>query len=110
LDYPCQEAELDGAEEKTLAWFTPMIPVSAGPGEYGGLPGMILAVDINDGQNTITATSVELTSLDKDLMKKPKKGKKVTREKFDQIVKEKMEEMGAEQGEGGSQFIIHIRK
>jgi len=109
LDYPCQEAELDGAEEKTLAWFTPVIPVSGGPGNYGGLPGMILAIDIKDGNNIITATSVELAELEKGLIEKPKKGKKVSREEFDTIVEEKMKEMGAEQGEGGGTFMIKIR-
>lgn len=110
LDYPCQEAELDGAEEKTLAWFTSVIPVSGGPGNYGGLPGMILAVDIKDGNNTITATSVELAKLEKGLIEKPKKGKKVSREEFETIVQEKMKEMGAEHGEGGGTFMIKIRQ
>ncbi|MBN2774353.1 MAG: GLPGLI family protein [Prolixibacteraceae bacterium] len=110
LDYPCQEAELDGAENKTVAWFTPVIAVSGGPGNFAGLPGMILAVDINDGKNTITATSVDLAELDKNAIEKPKKGKKVTREEYDQVVAEKMKEMGGEQGGGNGTIMIRVQK
>lgn len=110
LDYPCQEAELDGADKKTIAWFTPVIPVSGGPGNYGGLPGMILAVDIGDGHNTITATSVDLSEIEKGLIVKPKKGKKVSREEYDKIVERKMKEMGAEQGAGSGTFMIKIKQ
>ena len=106
LDYPCQEAELEGAENKTVVWFTPAIPVQSGPANYIGLPGLVLAVDVNDGKNVITATSVELASVDKSLLEKPSKGKKTTREEFDKIVDEKMKEMGAESGSGGSGTIM----
>ena len=69
-----------------------------------------MQVELNDGDRVLTAQSVEFSQIDKDLITKPKKGKKVTREEYDDIVAKKMEEMGAENGEGGGTFIMHIEK
>ena len=70
---------------------------------------MILAVDVNDGSRLITATSVDLNPPDKSAFKKPKEGKKVTREQFKKIVDEKMKEMGAEGGTG-QHVVIKIQR
>ncbi len=92
LGYPCQEAVLQKEGEKTIAWFTPAIAVSSGPDKFYGLPGMILAIESSDGKYAITAISVDLTPIDKSLLKVPKKGKKVTEEKFAKIVEKKKKE------------------
>jgi GLPGLI family protein len=110
LDYPCQEAVMEKDSSKIVAWFTPVIPVSAGPSNLGGLPGLILSVEKNDGKETINATSVEFATVPNDKIEKPDKGKKVTREEFDKIVEEKMKEMGAEGGAGGQHMMIRIQK
>jgi GLPGLI family protein len=109
LEYPCQEAVLETEEDTVFAWFTPVIPVSGGPGNYGGLPGLILAVGAADGKQTTTAVSVDFSPLPEDILKKPDKGKKVSREEFDKIVEEKMKEMGAE-GEGGRNVMIRMHR
>ena len=106
LDYPCQEATLEVDEKSISAWFTPAIPVSAGPANYGNLPGLILSVDIDEGQRVITARSVESMEPTSENLKKPKKGKKVSQEEYEAIVAEKMEEMGGEQGEGGNVHMM----
>jgi GLPGLI family protein len=111
LNYPCMEAFNEKDSIKTTAWFTPAIPVSAGPGNYSGLPGLVLAVDTNNGKNVITATSVEIAPVADDKLVKPDKGKKVTQEEFDAVVKEKMKEMGAESGvKGGTQMMIKFHQ
>jgi len=110
LDYPCQEATLELEDKKISAWFTPAIPVPAGPAEYVNLPGLVLSVDIDEGQRIITARSVEAMEPTSENLQKPRKGKKVTREEFDAIVAEKMEETGAEHGEGGNVMMIRIEK
>ncbi|MDX1283880.1 MAG: GLPGLI family protein [Draconibacterium sp.] len=110
LDFPCQEATIEKDSIIYSAWFTPAIPVSAGPANYGGLPGLILAIESSDGKRSTTATSVEFAEVGKDLLSKPKKGKKVTRDEFDQIVQEKMKEMGAEHGGEGRSMMIRIHR
>ena len=112
LDYPCFKAEKEENDSTvTSAWFTPSIPVSTGPSKFIGLPGLVLQVEFEGGDRTITAQSVDLSAIDEDLLEKPKKGKKVTQEEFDTIVEEKMAEMGAEKGQGaGATFMIRIEK
>lgn len=97
-------------ESTTEAWFTMQIPVSVGPEKYKGLPGTILELK-NDfknrrggGTRTITATKVDLRALEGNEIEKPSKGKKVTREEFREIVKEKMKEM-RENGGGYRRYM-----
>jgi GLPGLI family protein len=108
LNYPSQEAVRETKEGKTSAWFTPVIPVSAGPGVYNGLPGLVLAVNINDGKQLLTAISIDLNPVAEDVINKPDKGKKVTKEEFDKIVEEKMKEMGETSPGGGNRVMIRI--
>lgn len=106
LDYPCQEATQITEKDTISAWFTPVIPVPAGPSNFVNLPGLVLEVNINNGKRIIIAQNVTLKAVDKKLIAKPKKGKKVTKEEFRKIVEEKAKEMGA--GEGGRRVIrIH---
>ncbi|MDX8554536.1 GLPGLI family protein [Tenacibaculum sp. 1B UA] len=78
-------------EVLVTAWYTPEIPVSSGPGNYWGLPGLIL--EINEGRTTILCSEIIMNSSEKAEIKEPIKGKKITREKYNKVVKEKMEEM-----------------
>lgn len=105
LDYPCMQASQITEKDTILAWFTPAIPVSAGPSNYVNLPGLVLEVDINNGTRVLKAQSIDLKELEKALIAKPKKGKKVTREEFMEIVDEKTKEMGGE-NQGGRRVII----
>ncbi len=75
------------------AWFTPEIPVPAGPALYSGLPGLILLVILDDGDHTFTATRVDLSSAP-DVVR-PANGQEVTLEEFEQIAEEKNAEMRA---------------
>ena len=75
----------------TTAWYTLDIPISNGPRQYGGLPGLIL--EINDGNQTIVCTEIVLNPEDKPNIKEPEKGKVVSREKFEEISREKTKEM-----------------
>ena len=110
LDFPCMEAtQTDTAGVVTSAWFTPSIPVQSGPAKYFNLPGLVLEVDKDNGKTQFIAKSVNFDAPDKSILKKPKDGKKVTREEFDSIVEEKMKEIGAEGGSDGSQVIIRIK-
>ncbi|MBL4606122.1 MAG: GLPGLI family protein [Flavobacteriaceae bacterium] len=83
------------------AWYTPEIPVSTGPEDYWGLPGLIL--EINAGRTTMLCTEIVLNPSEKVEIKAPRKGDKVTREKYNAIVKKKTEEMRErfKRGRGG---------
>ncbi len=107
LGFPCQEATRQDSSDKIIAWFTPVISNSTGPSEYGNLPGLILEIDINNGNRTIIAKSVELKKIDDKQLAKPKKGKKVSKKEYDEIVSEKLKEMG-EKNSGGTQIIMKM--
>ena len=108
LDYPCQQAITSEEDREVVAWFAPAIAVAAGPGSFGNLPGLVLEVNIESNQHVIIATSLDLREVDKSILKKPTKGKVVTEEEYQAIVKEKMKEMGVE-GEGGSGHAVVIK-
>jgi GLPGLI family protein len=73
------------------AWYTPQIPVSAGPNTYYGLPGLIL--ELNAGRTTMLCTEVTISSQEVLEIEEPNKGKEVSREEYVKIVKVKTEEL-----------------
>ncbi|EMY81072.1 hypothetical protein pgond44_08687 [Psychroflexus gondwanensis ACAM 44] len=50
---------------KIIAWFAPDIPISFGPKNYNGLPGLILQIDYKEF--TLTAIKINLNIKEKDL-------------------------------------------
>lgn len=96
---------------ETVAWYTPQIPVSNGPNKFWGLPGLIL--EIQDGKQTIVCTEIVLNPSEKVTIKEPKKGKKVTQIKFDEIMdnhtKDMMERFKSKRkSKNGESFSIQI--
>lgn len=87
---PMNEIEVPKEIEIT-AWYTPQIPINQGPGEYWGLPGLIL--EINADRTTILCSKIVMNPEEKDTIKKPEKGKEVTKKEYNEIIKKKMEEM-----------------
>jgi len=89
-----------------VAWFTTDIPVSAGPEVQGQLPGLILALDMNDGKVVYKATDIS-EKVDLASIKAPTKGKKVTTEEFKTETAKMMDEMQKNmQGNGGNRVFI----
>lgn len=76
---------------EVTAWYTPQIPISNGPAEYWGLPGLIL--EINAGRTTILCTELTLNPSDKITVEAPTKGEKIEREEYTKTITKKMEEM-----------------
>jgi len=74
-----------------VAWYTTDVPVSNGPNNYGGLPGLIL--EVNDGDLTIVCSELVLNPKKVKEIIEPVKGKIVARKKFEDIAKEKTKEM-----------------
>ena len=97
---------------ETVAWYTPQIPVSNGPGKFWGLPGLIL--EIQDGKKTIVCTEIVINPSEKVNIKEPSKGKKVSQKKFDEIMdkhsKEMMERFKTKRkSKNGNSFSIQIQ-
>ena len=87
-------------EVLVTAWFTPQIPVGHGPGEYAGLPGLIL--ELNFYRTTLLCSKIVINPKEPETIVAPTKGKAVTREEYNEIVGEKMEEMRENfRGRGG---------
>ena len=78
-------------EIEVTAWFTPQIPVSNGPGEYAGLPGLIL--ELNMYRTTLLCSKIVMNPKEAEKIEPPKKGKEVTRAEYVKIVKEKTDEL-----------------
>ena len=107
LGYPCQKATTMRDSVAVEAWFAPGIPASVGPDGYGGLPGLILVLTEDEGKRTFVATRVSLEA--PVAFSAPTEGQRVTRDEFDRIVREKIEEMGGPSGRFGGRGITIFR-
>ena len=87
---PIDELEMPKTIEVT-AWFTPQIPLGHGPGEYAGLPGLIL--ELNADRTTLLCSKIVMNPKDLPSIEAPSKGTVVTQDEFEGIVKEKTQEM-----------------
>ncbi|MDE2655647.1 MAG: GLPGLI family protein [Gemmatimonadota bacterium] len=82
LGYKVTRAVGEAADHRVEAWFAPDIPVSFGPALYGGLPGMILALSMNEGVTTYTATEVVLEAVEDGLIRVPEDGEAISSEEY----------------------------
>lgn len=84
-------------KERTITvWYTPEIPISQGPGEYWGLPGLIM--EVNDATTVVLCSKIILNPKDKITIKVPKSGKKVTKKEYDILIEKQMEQMKDSKG------------
>lgn len=72
------------------AWYTPQIPVSHGPLEYWGLPGLIL--EVSAGETTMLCSKIVINPEETLEIKAPKKGTKITKKDYKETITSKMEE------------------
>ncbi len=86
-----KESKEEGRTLIVTAWYTPQIPVSAGPADYWGLPGLIL--ELNAGRTTMLCTEIVINPEEAIEIKKPNKGEEITRADFNKTMKQKAEEM-----------------
>jgi GLPGLI family protein len=73
------------------AWYTLQIPVSNGPAEYWGLPGLIL--EVNTGTTTILCSKIILNPKEKVEILAPDKGQEITKKAYQATIQQKMLEM-----------------
>lgn len=72
------------------AWYTPQIPVSQGPSDYWGLPGLIL--EVNAGTTIMLCSKIVLNPTEKTEIIKPHKGQVVSKKEYHEIINKKMQE------------------
>jgi GLPGLI family protein len=94
---------------QVTVWFTPEIPVSHGPENYFGLPGLILEVQ-NLGR-TLICEKIELNpSADPVVIKRPSKGKEISLAEYKKMQEEGMKQMmNRYQGKPGDGTQMTIR-
>jgi GLPGLI family protein len=98
-DYNCYKATAikiykgrKGAVKKLItAWYAPEISIPIGPIGYGGLPGLIMELSMNNYRYYVI--KLNLNPKDEVIIKKPTQGKKVTEEDFREIGKKAMESL-----------------
>ena len=73
------------------AWYTPQIPVGHGPGEYWGLPGLIL--EVSAGNTTMLCSKIVMNPKEKIKIEAPDKGKVISKSEYQVTISEKMQEM-----------------
>ncbi len=78
------------------AWYTLQIPVSHGPAEYWGLPGLIL--EVSAGDTTILCSKVVLNPQETVSIVAPDKGKEITKSDYQATIQGKMKEMRDNRG------------
>jgi GLPGLI family protein len=88
-----------------VAWFTTDIPVSAGPEVQGQLPGLILALDMNNGRMVYKAVEIS-QKVSIASIKAPTKGKKVSSEEFTAETTKMLEDMQRNMQGSGNRVII----
>lgn len=105
--YTCKKATTRNKEGKdVIAWYAEDIQSSAGPDLFGGLPGMILELNINDSEMLYSTLDIVSKGFDKAIVKAPTDGKKITRKEFDKMLEE---QFGFKSDGGGGMKIQIIR-
>ena len=89
---------------EVVAWYTPMIPINQGPGEYWGLPGLIL--EVSAGNVIMLCSKIVMNPEEKEVIILPTKGDVVTKKEYNEITTQKMQEMRDSRGRsrGRSRF------
>jgi len=95
--YNCFKAlnsyNIDGETFEVEAWYTPEIPLKYGPKGFYNLPGLIIELTItNRTKITYFLKTIQIKS-SKVKIKKPKKGKKISKKEYDEIGKKLMMKM-----------------
>jgi len=92
-------------ETELVVWYAENIPVSFGPDNYSGLPGVIMEIDQDNGATVTTAVEVSAKYPKKELVA-PTKGDKMNRAQFQENMQKLMQDM---QRGGGGRGGMRIR-
>ncbi|RNC84214.1 MAG: GLPGLI family protein [Winogradskyella sp.] len=85
------DTETKTETQTVIAWYTPQIPINSGPGNYHGLPGLIL--EVTAGKQQIVCSKITLNPEKKIEISEPEKGKEINQEEYEKIMEKKRKEM-----------------
>lgn len=92
LGYDVKKANYQEKNTTYTAWFAPKLAIKNGPIEYGGLPGLILKLEIvnssDKGENKRIYDAMNIKLDSKAKIERPTKGQIVSEKEFDQIIEE----------------------
>ena len=92
-----KEGEEPEIEMTTIeAWYTPQIPVSHGPAEFWGLPGLIL--EVSYGNTVMLCSEIQMNPEDDIEIIAPDKGKEINKKDYKEVIVGKMKEMRNNRG------------
>jgi GLPGLI family protein len=105
--YLCKNASYTDENQREIeAWYAEELRVSIGPESYYGLPGLIMEVIINKDEMIISTDKIDLRSLKKNDLKEPKGGVEISDEDYKAMVKEQMEKMAGQRGQGNVRMFM----
>lgn len=78
------------------AWYSPQIPVSHGPSEFWGLPGLIL--EVSAGDTTLLCSKIVINPENKFEIEAPKRGEEINKEDYQATVIDKMKDFRNNRG------------
>lgn len=84
---------------QVIAWYAPQIPVSQGPGDYWGLPGLIL--EVTAGDNMMLCSKIVMNPQERETIESPKKGDVVSKQEYHNLINVKMQEFRESRRRGG---------
>jgi GLPGLI family protein len=103
--YTCKKATTTNRQGMgIIAWYTEDIQASVGPEFFGGLPGLILELNINDDEIAFTTLDIITAAFDKKIVKAPTEGKQISASEYHKMMED---QFGAKPGGGMSIRIIH---
>jgi GLPGLI family protein len=102
IDESASETKQNESQEQVVpmteveAWYSPQIPVSHGPLEYWGLPGLIL--EVSAGNTTMLCSKIIMNPSEKTEIEAPGRGKEVTKKEYQETITNKMREFRDNRG------------
>lgn len=87
-------------DKKITVWYNPEIPVSHGPNQYWGVPGLIM--EVNEKNLIILCSKVILNPKDKKSIKAPKNGKVISQNAYDLMEEKQYNKLKDKNG------VIHL--
>jgi GLPGLI family protein len=88
--------EVEVAMTNVEAWYTLQIPVSHGPAEYWGLPGLIL--EVSAGNTVMLCSKIVMNPNETVEIQAPEKGKEINKSNYQTTIRTKMGEMRNNRG------------